>query len=146
MHQTVKDVMTVGFLASFAALAFYAKAHADEPIGPPPPGSYVTINQPMIQCDTSDMIKAIADAKLQNDSAMAAKIDEFAKVIDQQNEPSCVFGKLQFPVAVGDSVALPDLKFGDTEVKAWDILVGNARGSWHVLYVMPKTPDKDNSI
>jgi hypothetical protein len=143
----LSDFTKCTLVFTFITLILYSKTQAQEaPAGPPPAGSYVTINQPMIECDTAEMIKAIAEAKLQSDSAMAAKIDEYAKILDQGNEPSCVFGPLQFPVAVGDSVALPDLKFGPTEVKAWDILVGNARGQWHVLYVLPKAHRDETSI
>jgi hypothetical protein len=150
MHQLVKDVMLGGFVMAVAALTIYEvtiyPAHADEPIGPPPQGMTVIIKQPMLQCDTSEQIKQIAAAMLVSDKEAAAKIDEFHAIIDKEGEPSCVFGSMQMPATVGESVALPDLKFGDIEVNDWCVHLGTSRGEWYALYIKPKTPDKDNSI
>ena len=151
MHQLVKDVMLGGFIAALAALTVYEvmiyPVHAQEaPQGPPPQGMTVIIKQPMLQCDTSDQIKQIAAAILVSDKAAADKIDEFHAIIDKEGEPSCVFGSMLMPAIVGESVALPDLKFGDTEVSDWCVHLGTSRGEWYALYIVPKTPDKGTSI
>ena len=144
MRQLVKDVMLGGFIAALVALTVYEvmtlPAKADEPAGPPPPGSYVTIRQPMVNCDSLDQIKQIAAAMLVSDKAAADKIDELHAITNtnKEGEPACMFGPLLAAVAVGESVALPDIKLKDIEVKAYAIHVGTARGDWYSLYLIPR--------
>src|SRR5271167_3719868 len=78
MNSKRGEIAAAGLVIAFVCLVLYSRAHAQEaPIGPPPQGSYVTIRQPMIQCDTQDQIKQIAAAMLVSDKAAAAKIDEY---------------------------------------------------------------------
>src|SRR5277367_5996983 len=136
-------VLTVAFVS----LVAYSRAKAQEAtVGPPPQGSYVTIRQPMIQCDTKDQINQIAAAMLVSDKAAAAKIDEYHAIIDKEGEPACVFGPLATPAAVAESVALHDIKLGETEVNAWCIHLGTSKGEWYALYFLPKPENKGTSI
>lgn len=134
----MRKATVIGLSIGFIALCMYSRAKSEES-GPPPQGSYVSILQPMLSCDTQQQIKDIADAKVESDEAMAAKIDEYAKVIDKNNEPSCVFGKLKAAVAIGESVILPELNFGGTIVQAWAVHVGTEGGDWYVMYLSPKS-------
>jgi len=136
-----------GLFIGFAALVAYSRAQAQEaPVGPPPPGSYVTIRQPMVACDSLDQIKAIADAKAKSDDAAQAKFEEFQGIKDKDGEASCMFGQLRTAVAVGESTELPDLKFGGTEVQAYAIHVGTSTGDWYVMYIVPKSSKHESSI
>jgi hypothetical protein len=143
----MRKLMITGIVAVGLGLIAYSRVHAQEaPTGPPPQGMTVIIKQPMIQCDKQDQIKQIAAAMLISDKAAADKIDEYHAIIDKDGEPNCVFGAMQFPATAGESVALPDIKLGDTDVSAWCIHLGTSKGEWYALYIVPKTKNQGTSI
>jgi hypothetical protein len=141
-----KTILVTGLFIGFAALVAYSRAQADELVGPPPPGSYVNIRQPMISCDTLDMIKAIAEAKAKSDDAAEAKFEEYHAITDKVGEPSCMFGQLLTAVAVGEATELPDLKFGGVEVSAWALHLGTSRSEWFSMYIETKPSKKETDL